>query len=465
MTEGTAMGKQYVFWRTPDGKRCRAKDGKGKGKSREDDNAEDEKGQGRKNAPTALLAQLGKSAEKFGNGKIGWQDILIHRLILAIRSVIVILDPGGNELNDTDSWSIVWRAIETILKRQGGGKPIASTDLIDEANKEAAKHFRTSLTEYIIVSSLSVAELPSSHIRVRDCEISPVVRRDGRFAYPDALKRQAMDTAFARHIASTKYLPVKVKTAGRSQAEAVAKALDSLSLLRGLWTLFATYGAWSMRLGGIKKYTTLGVIHAGPIDTLHNSVGASVDEIWWYNPDYAGDQAIFSPSNGWSQVEKDRRWAMRRLRSLPYKSDVEELIERYAAALDQTNLDVTFLYLWGLLEKITDTVGGNYDETIRRATRIYKDRHIAKGLLESLRRRRNRLVHAARSAEDRDQVAYLVKYFVDPHLVWLIRNELHLQSLKEYGEFLSLPGDVPTLEKRQRRLNQALRMARKWGSI
>jgi hypothetical protein len=151
---------------------------------------------------------------------------------------------------------------------------------------------------------------------------------------------------------------------------------------------------------------------------------------------------------------------MRRLVSLPYRSDLEDVITRYAIALDQADLSVTFLHMWGLLEKITDTIGGNYDETIRRTVRIYGDHLVAKGLLDSLRCRRNQLVHAARSAEERDQIAYLVKSFVDPHLLRLIRNDFDVQNLQEYGEFLSLPREPAILERRQRHLKRALRMAK-----
>jgi len=46
---------------------------------------------------------------------------------------------------------------------------------------------------------------------------------------------------------------------------------------------------------------------------------------------------------------------------------------------------------------------------------------------------------------------------VDPHLVRLISNPFKLKTIEEYGEFLSLPTDVVTLEQRQRKLKQALR--------
>jgi hypothetical protein len=419
------------------------------------------KGNDGKYAPTALLAEIGQYAAINDKGEVYWQNFTFQRFALAIRSVIVILDPEGGELTEMDSWHIVWPAMKAILLRQGGHKPLSPADVIKDANREAAKYFHKSPTEYVLVTSLSVAQLPSSRIVVRTCKLLPLAMRGNRFDYPQALKRQIVGTPFAQHLAATKYQLVKVTTAGRSHIESVAKALDSLALLRGLWTLFATYGSWSIT-GGMAKYKSLGVIHAGPIQTLHNIDGTLVGDVWWYDSEYAGDQAVFAPQGGWKQIEKDRRWAMRRLTSLPYKSDLEDLIVRYAIALDQTNLDVTFLEMWGLLEKMTDTVGGNYDETIRRTIRIYKDRHIAKGLLETLRCRRNQFVHAARSAEERDQIAYLVKSFVDPHLLCLIRNDFQVQSLREYGEWLSLPADTAILKQQQRHLKQALRMAQKW---
>jgi len=147
-------------------------------------------------------------------------------------------------------------------------------------------------------------------------------------------------------------------------------------------------------------------------------------------------------------------------KSLPYGSEGVEILKRYAMALDQSNMDVAFLHLWGILEKITQTVGTSYDETVKRAVRTFSDRALAGELLEAMRLHRNRIVHAAHAGEERDQVVYLIKGFVDPHLLRLIRNDFQVESLQEYGDQLRLPTDLKELRRRHRLVSQAIRIAR-----
>jgi hypothetical protein len=53
-------------------------------------------------------------------------------------------------------------------------------------------------------------------------------------------------------------------------------------------------------------------------------------------------------------------------------------------------------------------------------------------------------------------VAYLLKNFLDPHLIKLIGNQFQVRSIEEYGQFLSLPTNVATLEEQSRKLQRAL---------
>ena len=131
----------------------------------------------------------------------------------------------------------------------------------------------------------------------------------------------------------------------------------------------------------------------------------------------------------------------------PYKHDLIRLIERYAVALDQVNLDVAFLMLWSLLEKITDTVGANYDATIQRAIAMHTDRSSSEQLLNQMRNRRNQFVHSARSTEERDQFCFTLKSYVDDHVLALICNKVGVNSIAEYGQFLGLPTGVDKLKR------------------
>ncbi len=309
----------------------------------------------------------------------------------------------------------------------------------------------------MLISSLSIENLPATSIRIRDCRISAIKGRGTRFQLPKVLTRRIRDDVIHRHLTFSKYQAVKVATRGRSIYEATENAFDALNLLRGLWTLFSTFGRSVFRLGSSKP-EPIGAIYPGAIHTLHNLDGTPAHDIYWYEPEYTHDREVFVPKAGWAMVEKERRIAMRQIAHCPYGKDIEHLLMRYAEALDYANLDVAFLKMWSILEKITDTVGARYDETINRTAWIFHDRRSLKELLGHLRFCRNQYVHAAKSSSAREETAYLMKSVIDPHLLRLIRNSFRVGSLKEYGEFLTLPTNVGEIERKLSRLKRAQRI-------
>lgn len=436
VTEVNELAKRYVFWRMPNGKPYRKEDSRF--------------------APTELLAEHGKSASVVEK-TITYPLRGFPREELAIRSSVVVIGPDDRELNEGDSWAIVQKAIINTIRESGGNVPIEPTGLLKKADKEAQAFFRTSPRDYVLVSSLSIHGFPATKIRIGDNEITSMKERGRRFLYPKALTKSSRQARLQEHTESTDYLPIKVKTSGRSHQEATDRALDAIDVLRGLWTLFGTHGTWTMHMGP-KGSETVGVIHTAPIHTLHDPDGTLVADVYWYQPNYLGDRKCFKPTNGWSNIEKHRRWATRKLRTLPYGRDIEQLIVRYVKALDHVDGDLALLELWSLLEKITDTIGANYDETIERVSWVFKDRKAARQEMNSLRLRRNMYVHSARSGNDSDQATYLIKSFVEPHLIRLIRNDFDVVSLEDYGKYLALPTDVEELKRQKMQRQRAQRM-------
>ena len=202
----------------------------------------------------------------------------------------------------------------------------------------------------------------------------------------------------------------------------------------------------------------LGVIHAGPIHTLHHTDGSLVNDVFWYAPEFFEKRDLFSPSDGWAAIEKNRKRFMRKLASVPYRKELEDIIGRYVLALDQRNLDIAFLHLWSILEKVTGTgAKPNYDETVRRSVSFWQDALLAKEMLKAMRVHRNRLVHAARSTKEGDQVGYMIKSFVDPHLLRLLQNSYKVESLEEYGRYLGMPTKLADLQCLQKEMRRNLR--------
>lgn len=82
----------------------------------------------------------------------------------------------------------------------------------------------------------------------------------------------------------------------------------------------------------------------------------------------------------------------------------------------------------------------------------------AKDILQLLRCRRNQYVHSGKSMDAGEPIAYLMKSFIDHHLLILISNTLGVRTLEEYGKFLSLPPDTGALLEEKRKLAKAIRI-------
>ena len=235
------------------------------------------------------------------------------------------------------------------------------------------------------------------------------------------------------------------------------KALDALNLLRGLWTFREKLGRVTMHLG-LHPQEPVGIVHLGPIHTVHQPDGSPAIDNYWYEPDYIGDRPLFEPKKGWGELEKFRSWALGQMEKLNYKQELQELLVQFANAMDQTDPNTALLQLWCILERITDTIGGRYDDTINRALWPYKDRALIKEQLDHLRVRRNQYVHAAKESSEMEQTVYVAKSFVEEHLRRLISNDLVVESIREYGKFLSLPTNIETLKKRREHLDLAIQI-------
>lgn len=427
------MSKRYAFWRKPNGRPAET---------------------GSKYAPIEILAEYGSKSTITKEGHINWSTFFSSHLETALRSISVIISPNGEELNDRDTWQIIWTSLIDTIKKTGGGKPLKESDVLKIADEKAAEFFRKTEKHYALISSLSISLFPGKSIKIKDCRIYPITSRK-KYPCPEHVRSYPV---LDKHIKTTKYQLVKVLTSGRSVHEAAHHGLDNLNLLRGLWSLFSTYGSWTISFGGPRE-KPIGIIHNGPIHTLHYRDGKLADDrVFWYERGLNEDYALFSPNaEKWKKIEADRRWAMRQINRLPFRYEVEQLICRYAIALDQSDLNVAFLQMWSILETLTDTIG-NYDETVRRAIWPYQDRGVNKEILECMRSRRNLYVHTARTGEDADQAIYLIKGFVDVHFIRLIRNYINAGTIEEYARHLSLSPDVETLRREKNLISKAIYM-------
>lgn len=434
--------KKYAYWRTP------------KGRLSPDTQY----------APQELLRSIGIHATVGENGVSWTLNQNYENSMLGIRASSAIKTPDGKELNEHDAWEIFRASIVNEIKRKGGKSPLQSDEILRAADIKAGQYFRIEEKQYDLVVSISTLKIPFKSTTISDCLIRPAKGFVNQHALPDiTLRNIAGHPAYKEHLSKTKYQHVSIRTTGRSVYDAFEKAKSAMDILRGLWNLSITRGSWSFSMG-IYRPKPLARIHYGPVYAMFTAGKKAQFQNFWFEPDYIEDVKIKKIGDkDWGVVEKNRKWALYKIRSSPFRAEIENLLARYASALDQINPDKAFLQLWSILEVITNTLeSGSYDKTIERSVWYFKDRSTARDILKSLRVYRNRHVHTAYTSEDALSYTYGLKAFVDACLEQLIRNTFGARNLKEYSEIVSMPVNIETLDRRLELYKSVSSQRKKW---
>ena len=409
-----------------------------------------------KYAPVHLLAEIGKASSVNAAGTVSWSGFAPLEHDAPLRSAIVVLSPDGRELNDTDTSRFLNKAL-SALARDSPGKPILPQPLIQKIDRLAAEFYRLPPQPRLLVTSLSISSLPAKRMAVDNCVVAALKARGRRYPFPDAVPHGLRPGPMGRYPNQFRYAHVRVSVSGRSDPDAAFRALDIVNLVRALWSLAGTYRSRSYSFGD-STHRPLSPILGGPVHTLHLPTGVPVPGgAYWYDPDYPDLPVATIDSKRWLRMEAYRKNALRSLRKLPYREDALRLLLRYVTALDEVKPEAAFLGLWSLLERLTNTVGANYDETIRRGAWVFDDdyRPIATDTLTCLRGLRNRYVHSGGAENYGGQVVYAIKEFVDLHLARVIANPFEFSTLEEHAALLSMPTTLEGLSARRRVLNAA----------
>jgi hypothetical protein len=437
--EEREVSKRYAFWRKPDGKAYRQQDAK--------------------HAPRGVLSRIGGLAFVNNAKEVSWDALSYDRFFIPIYSSIIILDPQNIELDADVTRDIVAQVLDAIISRDGPKAPIDPSAFLRLVDAYAAKHFRRPKSEYVFVASLSIKDFPSRPFRFLGSQITPLTSRR-KYPYPESPSATSFGWPIEQHVNATEYTHIAVHVESITHAEAGSHALNTLDTLTGLWNLLLSHRQWHL-LPGVRQSPILGVIHYGPIHTLHQPNGDPVGDFCWYNSSYKTDSKLYCPKNGWASTKRKFGHITKRLLSLEYHQPLLRLLGRYGAALNTNDSGVAFLQLWSVIEHITDTVGARYEETSKRASWIYDDHEIGQDMMEAMRRNRNVYVHSAKEDRQADQMALLLKSIVDDHLLRLVFNQFGVASIDEYAQIISLSSDLTVLQNRMRHTRLGLRAARR----
>jgi hypothetical protein len=103
-------------------------------------------------AAAKLLAEIGEESSANDGGGIEWKGYNAPRYRPVLCSMIVILGPGGEVLNDDDTTQIAWDGLVAAL-REKPGKKLSPNDVVAKADPLAAAFFRKTPARYVLLSS------------------------------------------------------------------------------------------------------------------------------------------------------------------------------------------------------------------------------------------------------------------------------------------------------------------------
>jgi hypothetical protein len=313
-------------------------------------------------------------------------------------------------------------------------------------------YLSTKPQRYILLSTISVEHSKKISRRNYDgARIRFSSTMPSSFQFP-----QTMQTALkydSHH--PLNYMYVRTEVQAREIISAAEVAIENIDLLRAIWNLARNEGRRRHTFKGRKRCIN-GIIF-GPLHTLHNSDGSSATNLFWIEPVPLEWPSPRSLADHYPELVAFERWVRKRLSASPMEARLSSLLIRYGRALDESDLNTSFLKLWSVLEDLTATGLASYDTTIRRATFMFKDRTYHKAILEYLRTWRNRMVHEGASAEDAEEFVNQLQVYVEAILFSLLKQSSTFKSMDEFGHFLDLPTDPRVLKARIKHHRMALK--------
>jgi len=392
---------------------------------------------------TSSLISMRKIKE---DGKVIFTNIILYEDCI---SVLLSSIEFSEKLTEIDKIRIVHSALHSATKINN-----LTPKLILREITKAEKSFITQKPKsYALISTISIEHFAGlTKTAISGCTICFFKYLPKKYDQSKFIKIACHD--FPRGLPKN-YAYAKINVEARSEDEAVERALESLDLIRGIWNYFYNKGSYSFSPRGLMK--PVNEILLGPLHTLHYPNGNPASDRYWYEPEYREPIDTKNISSEWMQLKKYEKNIRNRLNNSNYRQFMEQSFVRYVRALDEFRLDNAFLKLWSLIEFLTDTVGGKYDQTIKRVLFLCKDRPFHQQVLKHLREYRNRSIHFDYTSLDIRKYIFQLKRYVEGLLGYHLQNIFKAPHLQDAASILDLPTNIDDLKHKICCFRKALR--------
>ncbi len=345
-----------------------------------------------------------------------------------------------NQIPEVDKFFLVVNAYFNVCTDQNITKDKIEKSLRLNANS----YFTRKLKKYILCSSLSMNY--SNILTDIDIDHNKLIFSD---SFPKQFDFSPLKDNFKKYVPFLFFndgLKIRVVVKARSEYEAAEKALTSLDFLRGILNFLLIESNSSFFF--IEKIEPINCITIGPASTLHFQNGKLASDQIWYEPQYYHVNKKIYKIDNLIELKENENKIRENLNKHNYGEFLKSIFVNYTRAFDSVDFESSFLKLWCILEKLTNTTDISYDNTIKRAIFLFDDRNFHKQILEHLRTLRNIIVHHNKSNFEMIVYVYQLKRYVDKLIHFHIENKFDFKSIGKACEFLDLPFDVDILKEK-----------------
>lgn len=347
---------------------------------------------------------------------------------------------------DLDTNSLVWIGLNKVRDQ------LTPDSFLRAINEELSKRLATKENVYLFLTSISIdnRDIPRKLI-IDDVEIS-FLPGDYPIRFKSRIELlRADDSPVTPEPRNYCRLIAKVKA--KSPTAAVSKALRAIDLQRALWCLMGNPRIQIVL--GDTGLAPINVVRLGSLHTLHLSDGNPAFDGFWSEPGFK-ETKIFR-LNKPNVVRSNSQWTLRQISLSKYGGCLSTALLRFVRALDESDANTAFLRLWGALESLSTSGGGNNDSVVSRCSALFRDSDFHRQVLEHLREYRNASVHAGEESDNARIHCYQLQlYFVN--LIWFhLRSAKFFRSLDEAKSFLDLPMDKEKLQRQLKLIRKAQR--------
>ncbi len=330
-----------------------------------------------------ILEKLKKITSLDENQKVSYSTLGFFQIEWMLLSLI--------EFNHSLSIEIKGNILRQSLRQLAIDNNYAKDYLLEQISINLEKHFLKKEITYILLSALSIKNLPFRKIKIGQSEI----RIHGK-QYPKEFREQRQEIHVNRQFKkeNRNYTKVSVKIKSKDFKDAYEKAIESLEVFRSLLCLTLNSNI-EIRFEE-RSSKPINKITLAEILTLHYENGSCPNANYFhFIPDYKESKILKLNGKEKENLKLDIKWLIKSFNKCKpkHQSTIQKALNLYVSAYDESNKFICFLRGWTVLEILLNT--DQNDTIIKRCNSLNSSdsKPFNKQVLESLRQYRNEYVH------------------------------------------------------------------------